>query len=264
MGGTTAAGLQGRPNASSQANGALMRVSPLAIFGHALTTEALVAQARADAALTHPNPLCGDASAAFCVAIAHALRAGDGPVAAHAAALAWAEGDPAVDPAVVADLRAAAEGPPPEFMRQMGWVRIAFRNAFFELLHAESVEQALVRTVGRGGDTDTNGAIAGALLGAVHGREAVPLAWRSAVLSCRALPASRRPRPKALWPVDVPLLAEIPLEPALREGGDSGLPFMISAPDAPAAVAIRTLATRLHGMRTQDPIARIKKPLKVL
>jgi ATP-binding protein involved in chromosome partitioning len=64
--------------------------------------------------------------------------------------------------------------------------------------------------------------------------------------------------------LDVPLLAEIPLEPALREGGDSGLPFMISAPDAPAAVAIRTLATRLHGMRTQDPIARIKKPLKVL
>ena len=64
--------------------------------------------------------------------------------------------------------------------------------------------------------------------------------------------------------LDVPLLAEIPLEPALREGGDSGLPFMISAPDAPAAVAIRALAERLHGMRTQDPIARIKKPLTVL
>jgi ATP-binding protein involved in chromosome partitioning len=64
--------------------------------------------------------------------------------------------------------------------------------------------------------------------------------------------------------LDVPLLAEIPLEPALREGGDSGLPFMISAPDAPAAVAIRALAERLHSMRTQDPIARIKKPLKIV
>ena len=64
--------------------------------------------------------------------------------------------------------------------------------------------------------------------------------------------------------LDVPLLAEIPLEPALREGGDIGVPFTISAPDSPAAVAIRELAERLHGMRTQDPLARIKKPLKVL
>ncbi|MGI9116464.1 MAG: Mrp/NBP35 family ATP-binding protein [Gaiellales bacterium] len=64
--------------------------------------------------------------------------------------------------------------------------------------------------------------------------------------------------------LEVPLLAEIPLEPALREGGDVGVPFTISQPDAPAAAAIRALAERLHDMRTQDPIARIKKPLKVL
>ncbi|MFM2248160.1 MAG: High confidence in function and specificity [Pseudomonadota bacterium] len=208
IGGTTGAGLEGRPNRQSQANGALMRVSPLAIFGADLPDAILADLARQEAAITHPHRICGDASAAFCVAIAHALRAGDGPAAAHAAALAWAEGDPSVDPAVVADLRAAAEGPPPEFMHQMGWVRIALRNAFYELLHAPRLEDGLVRTVGRGGDTDTNGAIAGALLGAVHGRDAVPLAWRSAVLSCRALPASRCPRPKALWPVDAPLLAE--------------------------------------------------------
>ena len=65
-------------------------------------------------------------------------------------------------------------------------------------------------------------------------------------------------------PLDVPLLAEIPLEPALREGGDIGVPFTISAPDSPAAIAIRALAERLHGMRTQDPLARIKKPLKIV
>ena len=64
--------------------------------------------------------------------------------------------------------------------------------------------------------------------------------------------------------LEVPLLAEIPLEPALREGGDIGVPFTISAPDSPAAIAIRALAERLHGMRTQDPLARIKKPLKIV
>ena len=64
--------------------------------------------------------------------------------------------------------------------------------------------------------------------------------------------------------LEVPLLAEIPLEPALREGGDVGVPFTVSQPDAPAAVAIRALAERLHAMRTQDPLQRIRKPLKVL
>jgi len=64
--------------------------------------------------------------------------------------------------------------------------------------------------------------------------------------------------------LEVPLLAQIPLEPALREGGDSGVPFMLSQPDAPAALAVRALAERLHAMRTQDPLQRIKRPLKVL
>lgn len=41
-----------------------------------------------------------------------------------------------------------------------------------------SLEDGVVETVMAGGDTDTNAAIAGALLGAVYGRQAVPLQWR--------------------------------------------------------------------------------------
>jgi len=66
-----------------------------------------------------------------------------------------------------------------------------------------------VATVRRGGDTDTNAAIAGALLGAVHGRAAVPAEWRSMILSCRPLaPRARRPRPRAFWPTDAMEIAE--------------------------------------------------------
>jgi ADP-ribosylglycohydrolase len=66
-----------------------------------------------------------------------------------------------------------------------------------------------VDTVRRGGDTDTNAAVAGALLGAVHGRDAVPPQWRSMVLSCRPHPPrARRPRAMAYWPVDALDLAE--------------------------------------------------------
>jgi ATP-binding protein involved in chromosome partitioning len=43
----------------------------------------------------------------------------------------------------------------------------------------------------------------------------------------------------------VPLLGQIPLDTRLREGGDSGVPLVLSTPDAPAAVALRTVADRL-------------------
>ncbi len=42
--------------------------------------------------------------------------------------------------------------------------------------------------------------------------------------------------------VGVPFLGEIPLEPIVRQSGDSGTPVVKSAPDSPAAKAIRSLA----------------------
>jgi len=44
---------------------------------------------------------------------------------------------------------------------------------------------------------------------------------------------------------EVPLLGQIPLEPELRECGDSGTPYVLHSPDAPAAVALRKVADRL-------------------
>ena len=87
----------------------------------------------------------------------------------------------------------------------------AFQNALFQLLHAESLEAGVIDTVMRGGDTDTNAAICGALLGAVYGREAVPSRWANRVLTCRpmeGLAGVKRPRPEGFWPVDTLILAE--------------------------------------------------------
>ncbi|MFE7631715.1 Mrp/NBP35 family ATP-binding protein [Kocuria sp. NPDC057446] len=44
---------------------------------------------------------------------------------------------------------------------------------------------------------------------------------------------------------DVPLLGAVPLDLALREGGDSGRPVVWSAPRSPAAVALRSVADAL-------------------
>ncbi len=46
--------------------------------------------------------------------------------------------------------------------------------------------------------------------------------------------------------LDVPLLGEIPLDQAVREGGDRGRPIVLTAPEAPAAKALRQAAMRLR------------------
>lgn len=43
-----------------------------------------------------------------------------------------------------------------------------FQSAFYELLHGTSFTKSLIAAISRGGDTDTNAAIVGALLGKVY------------------------------------------------------------------------------------------------
>ena len=74
-------------------------------------------------------------------------------------------------------MKDAWNAPPKDYTKHMGWVLIALQNALYQLLHAATLEEGVVDTVMRGGDTDTNGAIARALLGAVHGRGAIPARW---------------------------------------------------------------------------------------
>jgi len=46
----------------------------------------------------------------------------------------------------------------------------------------------------------------------------------------------------------VPLLGQVPLLPALREGGDTGRPIILADPASPAAEAFRTIAQRIVGL----------------
>jgi ADP-ribosylglycohydrolase/fructose-1,6-bisphosphatase/inositol monophosphatase family enzyme len=208
VGQTTRAALNGYFLPESQANGSLMRVSPLGVFAHRLLPAEAAALAREDSALTHPHVVCRDAAAAFVVAVAHAIREGSGGEAAYGAAARWAR-QTGADASVAEALAAARSGPPRCDGEKQGWALVALQNAFHELLHAPTLEEGVVATVRRGGDADTNAAIAGALLGAVHGRAAVPAQWRAMVLSCRAHSSrARHPRPMPYWPTDVLELAE--------------------------------------------------------
>jgi ADP-ribosyl-[dinitrogen reductase] hydrolase len=209
-GSTVCSGLRGRPNPESQANGALMRVSPLGIFGANYDLQQVAGWARQDAALTHPNAVCLQANALFTMAIARAVATGMGAQDLYEQIQEWAT-EMAVEFSLMKTIADAAKVPPDDYCDMLGWVLIAFQNALWQLLYARSMEQGVVDAIMHGGDTDTNAAIAGALLGAVYGRDAIPVQWVERLLNCRPeadQPRVIRPRPQCFWPVDAPDLAE--------------------------------------------------------
>jgi len=200
---TVAGGLRGRPNPDSQANGAMMRISPLGIFGANHAPELVAEWARQEAAITHPHPVCQQANTLFTMAIAHTVSQGCDARNLYRQIMAWTE-EIKADGSLLDAVRGAAEAPPADYVHQQGWVLTAFRNALWQLLHASNLEEAVVDTVMRGGDTDTNAAIWGALLGAVHGRNAIPGQWVDSLLNCRPAaeqPNVRHPRDECFWPI---------------------------------------------------------------
>ena len=195
-----AAAFEAAANPSSQANGSLMRISPLGVHGWRLPWPELAALAARDSRLSHPHPLCQAACAVFTGAIGHAVRTGASARQVFDEALRVAREHPLAAPALEI-LEAAADAPPADYQAQMGWVRIALQNAFHQLLRCESVEEVIVATAAQGGDSDTNACIAGALAGAVHGARPLPERWTRTILSCRTR------RPAEYWCGDLPELA---------------------------------------------------------
>jgi len=203
IGTTTERGLLGLNTTESESNGSLMRVSPIGVWAAGDPARAAAA-AREDSALTHRNPVCVEACAGYAAAIAAGV-AGASRHEMHEAALKNTRGK-AREAIERADL-------PREFHAKMGWVLIALENAFFHL-KGSAFEEALVSTVAQGGDTDTNAAICGALLGAADGRNAIPSRWILPVLACRSTvdAGAPRPRPAAYWPDAILELAEALLQ----------------------------------------------------
>jgi ADP-ribosylglycohydrolase len=202
VGATTERGLLGMHTTESESNGSLMRVSPIGIWA-AGDPQRAAGAAREDSVLTHSNPICIESCAGYAAAIAIGVAGGDRDAMIEAA-LVNASGA-----AREVIERGAAGVPPAEFEKRMGWVLVSLQNAFYRLMH-EDFEEALIATVSCGGDTDTNAAIAGALLGAALGREAIPSRWILPVLACRPMAeaGALRPRPRSCWPDDLLEVAE--------------------------------------------------------
>lgn len=186
-------------------NGSLMRASPLAVF-FAGDPGALRDAALADSAITHADPRCRLATAAYVAALRSAIalpgptaesmrRAAQAeiPVAAEALAASLPGDEVARAARALSDDLDLATRADPElysdeahYYRHAGFVRVTFRIAFWELLHAPSFEAACLDGTNRGGDSDTNAAVAGALHGALAGEAGIRADWRERVAgACR-------------------------------------------------------------------------------
>lgn len=157
-------------------NGTVMRIAPLAAVSG--SDEEIAVAARADARLTHWDAVAGDASAALCAAL-RAIGAGADPLTAARAE----QGD---HPKLLAALDLVEAGN----LDAIGlliegregatcWAGLA---AGMASLSFSSFEDGVGWAITHGFDTDTNGAIAGALLAARDGVETIPERWLDALM----------------------------------------------------------------------------------
>lgn len=181
----------------SEANGTLMRLTPLALWLAGEAEDTIAALAREEATLSHPSPVCQDANAVYCLLIGHLVRCpgdADGALATaerfvrahvHTRVREWFL-DESLD---VSQLVCT---------RQIGHVRWGFVLAVHFLRTKTSYESAIKQTLLKGGDTDTNAAIVGGVVGALHGVDAIPTYMRTPVLAfdCTSAKATRHPRPE--------------------------------------------------------------------
>lgn len=172
--------LTGNPNPESQGNGALMRVLPIALWAATHPDFDWQTAAREDAAITHPHPVCGEANVVYVYALLQAKQQGVSAREVYESTMRFAA-EQGVSPAVTDALRRAESERPDYDGEYIGWVLVALQSTFYQLLHALNFRSTLVDIVSAGGDTDTNAAITGALLGTLYGVDSIPSAWLAAV-----------------------------------------------------------------------------------
>jgi ADP-ribosylglycohydrolase len=181
----------------SAGNGSLMRTAPV-VLAQLDDAEALVEAAMKVSALTHHDPMAGEACAVWCLMLRHTILAGGWPALEEwggfetvARATSSTTGGPAGATSSTtggrdwaATLGDAEEHPPGEFTEN-AWVVGALQAAWSAVTHtpvpdedpARHLQLALATAIGIGHDTDTVGAIAGGMLGARWGATAVPDTW---------------------------------------------------------------------------------------
>jgi ADP-ribosylglycohydrolase len=157
-------------------NGSVMCCAPIGLL-HVKNLDGLAEDAQAASRITHYDPRCVGACVGVTTAIALLVRGGKDAEEAisRAATAAGAHSDDAL----AAIERGASRKPDALHVdgEDRGFVLHTLELAFSALASAASLEEGILSVISRGGDTDTNGCVAGALLGAKFGKSQVPERW---------------------------------------------------------------------------------------
>ena len=170
-------------------NGGVMRCAPVALARHD-APELLVSDSAATCAVTHYAPAC-QWSCVIVNAVIAVLLHGAVPDLRAIVAAAQADGAPDMASAASADgipgtvLDSIADGSPvvpgADWLRcnqrLIGHTLLAMQVGLWAAVTPLTLQDALIGIVNGGGDTDTNAAVAGAVLGARYGASAIPERW---------------------------------------------------------------------------------------
>jgi ADP-ribosyl-[dinitrogen reductase] hydrolase len=154
-------------------NGSVMRCPPLAI-AYTDDPSSLVRTSQESSVITHADPRCTYGCAVLNLTIARVLRGESDPLAS---ALDVVREDAPAE--LVSALEPVARGAELESLQTSGYVVHTLQTALHDGLEADDAETGIVTTVNRGGDTDTIGAVTGAVVGARFGASALPERWLS-------------------------------------------------------------------------------------
>ncbi|MFQ6066859.1 MAG: ADP-ribosylglycohydrolase family protein [bacterium] len=172
----------------SYGNGSAMRIAPVGLFYHD-NLEKLKEVAHKSSQITHSHPLGKEGGFLQALAIAlaiNALASGSFKAGVFLERLHHAV-ESEVYRAKLKRIEGLLRGKADKFrvVKGLGNSIEAFNSvptAIFSFLsHPDSFEQAVIFAVELGGDTDTIGAMTGAISGAYHGIEAIPAKWRDAL-----------------------------------------------------------------------------------
>ncbi len=150
-------------------NGAAMRVLPVALATLERDEAEVRAAVRAQAHVTHHNPVSDAAAEFIALAVQDAIRGATLRDVYRRRIRPFVEAQP------TCAFRARRRENP------SGWIVETMQAVLQALLATDNFESCLVDVVNRGGDSDTTGAIAGMLAGALYGPEALPARWLRAV-----------------------------------------------------------------------------------
>jgi ADP-ribosyl-[dinitrogen reductase] hydrolase len=162
----------------SQANGALMRISPVSIWAMNHTDDVIAKFARQDTILSHPNQICQDCNTLYCIALAYLLRHPFENLRCirHISKYITQHKNEIHPDVQKWFTESQYDKLPSDFNpeKNNGWVRWAFTLSFHFLRKGKSFETALYDVISYGGDVDTNSCIVMSMMGALHGIQSIP------------------------------------------------------------------------------------------